>query len=79
MLVQNSVSCIYNPAKKSCIGIEAQDMWLVEYLHSYYVAFHSELMSEAERNCEIYNKEMMAIMDSLSDWWQYLLGASETV
>ena len=32
-----------------------------------------------ERNYEIYDKEMMAIMDSLTEWRQYLMGTKETV
>ena len=37
------------------------------------------MLNEVERNYEIYDKEMMVIMDSLSDWCQYLLGAKEPV
>ncbi len=43
------------------------------------VAFQSRALNEVERNYKIYNKEMMAIMDSIKDWRQYLLGAKETV
>lgn len=39
------------------------------------IAFRSQSLSAVERNYEIYDKEMMAIMDSLDDWRQYLLGA----
>ena len=41
----------------------------------YPVAFRSRSLNEVERNYEIYDKEMMAIMDSLDEWHQYLLGA----
>ena len=41
------------------------------------VAFRSRSLNEVEQNYEIYDKEMMAIMDSLSEWQQYLLGARE--
>lgn len=43
------------------------------------VAFRSRALNEVERNYEIYDKEMMAIMDSIEEWRQYLLGARETV
>ena len=43
------------------------------------VAFRSRALNETERNYEIYDKEMMAIMDSMEEWRQYLLGAKETV
>ena len=45
----------------------------------YPVAFRSRSLNEVERNYEIYDKEMMAIMDSLEEWRQYLLGALEIV
>ena len=41
------------------------------------IAFRSRSLNEVERNYEIYDKEMMAIMDSLSEWRQYLMGARE--
>ena len=39
------------------------------------VAFLSKAMNETERNYEIYDKELLAIMTALNDWRQYLLGA----
>ncbi|PIL25456.1 hypothetical protein GSI_13346 [Ganoderma sinense ZZ0214-1] len=38
------------------------------------VAFHSESMSDAERNYEIYDKEMLAIICALQAWCHYLEG-----
>jgi hypothetical protein len=43
------------------------------------VAFRSRSLNEVERNYEIYDKEMMAIMDSLADLRQYVMGAKEVV
>ncbi len=37
------------------------------------------MFNKVEHNYKIYDKEMMAIMDSIDDWRQYLLGATETV
>ena len=42
------------------------------------VTYRSRTLSEMERNYEIHDKELMAVMDSLSDWRQYLLGARWT-
>jgi len=38
------------------------------------IAFRSESMIEAERNYEIYDKEMLAIIRALEDWRHYLEG-----
>jgi transposase InsO family protein len=38
------------------------------------IAFRSESMTEAERNYEIYDKEMLAIIRALEDWRHYLEG-----
>jgi len=41
------------------------------------VAFLSRTMSPAERNYEIYDKELLAIVEALDKWRQYLLDAVE--
>ena len=41
------------------------------------VAYSSHALNPTERNYEIYDKEMLAIMRALSEWRQYLLGAKE--
>lgn len=41
------------------------------------VAFMSKALQEAERNYEIYDKELLAIVTALEEWRHYLLGASE--
>ena len=41
------------------------------------IAFLSRTMSPAERNYEIYDKELLAIVEALDKWWQYLLNAVE--
>jgi len=42
------------------------------------IAFLSRIMQPAERNYEIYNKELLAIVEALAKWRQYLLDAAET-
>jgi hypothetical protein len=37
------------------------------------IKFHSQGMDPAERNYQIYDKEMLAIMDALAEWRPYLL------
>jgi len=41
------------------------------------IAFLSRTMQPAERNYEIYDKELLAIVEALSKWRQYLLDAME--
>ncbi|SJL08165.1 uncharacterized protein ARMOST_11528 [Armillaria ostoyae] len=41
------------------------------------VAFMSKALTATERNYEIYDKELLAIMLALSDWRHYLMGALE--
>ena len=42
------------------------------------IAFLSRTMQPAERNYEIHDKELLAIMEALIKWRQYLLDAVET-
>ena len=41
------------------------------------IAFLSRTMQPAERNYEIYDKELLAIVETLAKWKQYLLDAAE--
>jgi len=41
------------------------------------IIFLSRTMQPAERNHEIYNKELLTIVEDLTKWRQYLLGATE--
>ena len=42
------------------------------------IAFLSRTMQPAEMNYKIYNKELLAIVETLAKWRQYLLDAAET-
>ena len=42
------------------------------------IAFLLRLMQPTERNYEIYNKELLAIVEALAKWQQYLLDAMES-
>jgi transposase InsO family protein len=41
------------------------------------IAYLSKALTETQRNYEIYDKEMLAIMLSLNEWRHYLIGAEE--
>ena len=43
------------------------------------IAFLSRSLSPAERNYEIYDREMLAIMHALDEWRHFLLGAKHSV
>ena len=43
------------------------------------VAYRSQALTAAERNYEIHDREMLAIMEALEDWRQYLLGVKHRV
>ena len=34
-------------------------------------------MNETERNYEIYDQELLMIMEGLKQWWQYLIGSNQ--
>ena len=42
------------------------------------IAFLSRIMQPAEQNYEICDKELLAIVEALAKWQQYLLDAVET-
>jgi len=39
------------------------------------VAFHSQKLNSAERNYEIHDKELLAILEAFMEWKHYLYGA----
>ena len=41
------------------------------------IAFLSRMMQPAEQNYEIYDKELLAIVEALTKWRQYLLDTRE--
>jgi len=43
------------------------------------VAFYSETLSEAERNYDVYDRELLAIVKSLKHWRVYLAGAPHQI
>jgi len=43
------------------------------------VAFHSRKLISAERNYQIHDKELLAIMEAFKEWRRYLRGEEESV
>ena len=43
------------------------------------VAFHSRKLSDAERNYEIHDKELLAILEAFKEWPDYLVGKKDPI
>jgi hypothetical protein len=43
------------------------------------IAFSSRALSDVERNYDIHDKELLAVMRSLDEWHHYLMGTQHTV
>ena len=78
--------CLHIPEDEGQFRVEADALegavgavisqWIEDKWHP--VAFHSKALSPTERNYEIYDKEMLAIMEALAKWRHLLLGARQT-
>ena len=78
---ESPVLSMYDPDCKTRIEVDASGFATGAVLSQegedgkwHPVAFHSESMSDAERNYEIYDKEMLAIIRALQAWRHYLEG-----
>ena len=43
------------------------------------VAFHSRKLSDADRNYEIHDKELLAILEAFKEWPHYLVGTTDPI
>ena len=78
---ESPVLCIYDPEQETRIEVDASGYATGAILSQkqddgkfHPIAYHSESMSNAERNYEIYDKEMLAIIRALQAWRHYLEG-----
>ena len=75
----------FYPDRRTVIETDASDFALGTILLQYLgkrlhpVTFHSRKLNDAERNYEIHDKELLAILDAFKEWKHYLLGADEPV
>ena len=75
----------FYPDPKTVIETDASDFALGCILSQYLgkrlhpVAFHSRKLNDAERNYEIHDKELIAILQPFREWTHYLLRADEPV
>jgi len=75
----------FYPGRKTVGETDASDFALGCVLSQYQgrrlhpVAFHSRKLNSAERNYEIHDKELLAIMEAFKEWKRYLWGEEEPV
>jgi len=75
----------FYPDRKTVIETDASQFALGCILSQYLgkllhlVAFHSRKLNDAERNYEIHDKELLAILEAFREWKHHLLGAEEPV
>jgi len=75
----------FYPDRKTVIETDASDFALGCILSQYLgkllhpVACHSGKLNDAERNYEIHDKELLAILEAFREWKHCLLGADEPV
>ncbi len=79
--VKYPVLALYNPEQETHIEVDVSGYTTGGVLAQlqddgkwHPIAYHSESMSDIERNYEIYDKEMLAIICALETWHHYLEG-----
>jgi len=75
----------FYPDRKTVIETDASDFALGSILSQYLGkrlhpdAFQSSKLTDSERNYEIHDKELLAILEAFREWKHYLLGADDPV
>jgi len=75
----------FYPGRKTVVEMEASDFALECVLSQYQgrglhpVAFHSRKLNSVERNYEIHDRKLLAIMEAFKQWKIYLWGEKEPV
>jgi hypothetical protein len=80
-LIKAPVLCYYQPERPTQVEIDTADSVVVAVLSQLYkdeqwhpVAFYLAMMVPAERNYDIYDKEILAIIKALKEWRPELVG-----
>jgi len=75
----------FDPGRKTVVEMDARGFALGCVLSQYQerrlnpLAFHSLKLNSGARNCEIHDKELLAIMGAFREWRRYLRGEEEPV
>jgi len=73
------------PERETVIKTDASDFVLGAILFQFQdkrlhpVAFHSRKLNSAERNYEIHDNELLAILEAFMEWKHYLYGADKPI
>ena len=79
------ILCHFFPDHKTIVERDASDLALGCVLSQFQdkrlhpVAFHSRKLSNAERNYEINDKELLAILKAFKEWPHYLVGTKDPI
>jgi len=79
------VLAYFYPERETVIETDASDFALGAILSQFQdkrlhpVAFHSPKLNSAELNYEIYDKELLAILEAFMEWKHYLYGADKPI
>ena len=74
------VVAIYDPEAPIRVEVDSSDFAnggiISQYINDHWrpIAFRSQSLSDTQRNYEIYDKELLAIISALRDWRHYLMG-----
>lgn len=79
LIMPNTIKLFRIEANASNFATEAVLSQIGEDGHHYLCAFLSQSFTEAERNYEIYNKKLLAIIRALEEWQHYLEGAPHPI
>ena len=79
------ILCHFFPDRETIVETDPSDLALGCVLSQFKnkrlhpVAFHSRKLSDAQRNYEIHDKELLAILEAFKEWPHYLVGTKEPI
>jgi len=84
LMTSTPVLAIPNADHKLCIEVDASEYAIEGVLSQQQpdeswrpISFISQSLSETERNYEIYDRELLAVMTGLRQWHLYLMGTKQ--
>ena len=84
-VITAAILCHFFPDRETIVETDGSDCALGCVLSQYKdkrlhpVTFHSRKLSDAERNYEIHEKELLAILEAFKEWPHYLVGTKDPI